>query len=226
MEFKLARCSGILSRTAAALFLTDQSAHPSPRLWLQPCCQRSHSEGDAHTRTRRHPARLPYDRCKPSSIGRSPLRPRPATHAKSTSIPARAKSFEGIVWKCVGKRLAGHTPFYVVHSNKKQKKTLFLTLRQMPDTGSKGNKSVFFFLEEECSVSSRMKVLLVTMRLSEWRRPPFQRWTRYNLIFPHLNPLVIEMNSNYYLMLLKILLFHEDNYAYLLTICWQRKHLK
>lgn len=145
MEFKLARCSGILCRTAAALFLTDQSAHPSPRLWLQPCCQRSHSEGDAHTRTRRHPARLPYDRCKPSSIGRSPLHPRPATHAKSTSIPARAKSFEGTVWKCVSKRLAGHTPFYVFHSNKNQKKHYFQHWDKRPTLAPKGTKMCFSF---------------------------------------------------------------------------------
>lgn len=128
MEFKWARCSGILSGTAAALFLTDQSAHPSPRLWLQPCCQRSHSEGDAHTRTRRRPARLPYDRCKPSSIGRSPLHPRPATHAKSTSIPARAKSFEGTVLKMCRQTTGRPHAFLCFSFKQKNKKPIIFNI--------------------------------------------------------------------------------------------------
>lgn len=53
--------------------------------------------------------------------------------------------------------------------------------------------------------------------LSEWHLSPFQCWTRYNLSFPHLNPIVIEMKSNYYLMLLKILLLNVHNQAYFLT---------
>lgn len=143
MEFKWARCSGILSGTAAALFLTDQSAHPSPRLWLQPCCQRSHSEGDAHTRTRRRPARLPYDRCKPSSIGRSPLHPRPATHAKSTSIPARAKSFEGTVLKMC-RQTTGRPHAFLCFSFK-QKNHYFQHWDKCPTLAPKGTKMCFSF---------------------------------------------------------------------------------
>lgn len=187
MEFKSARCSGILS------------AHPSPRLWLQPCCQTSHWEGAAHRKSRRHPAPLPYDRCKPSSIGRSPLHPRPATHGKSTSIQARAKTFKCTVWIRITKGMAGHIHFHVLKSNWDKRKFYFRQCDKCPTLclAERKRKCVFLSILQNAACPLALKVLGVIIRLSEWRLPPFQCWTRHNLIFPHLNAIVIEVKSNY-----------------------------
>lgn len=135
------------------------AAHPSPRLWSQPCCQTSHWEGAAHRRSRRHPARLPYDRCKPSSIGRSPLHPRPATHGKSTSIQAREKSFKRSVSPNVSPNdwQAARFFMFLIQTETKQNFILDIETNVPHFVWLKGKENVFFFLEEECSLSSALE---------------------------------------------------------------------